>query len=74
MNSEFTLLISRSEIDPRAYYAQRQAANGNWSRRIPFNPQFPFEFGRIGIPAAQIESVLQQLFELPLGGSLVVMV
>ena len=58
------LRFSRSGIAPAAYFVERQATNGNWSRRIAVNPCYDFELVKVGIPNDQIASIQEQLGEL----------
>jgi hypothetical protein len=58
------LRFSRSEIAPDAYFVQRQAPNGNLSRRVPVRHSYGFELANLGVPADRIKYIQEQLSEL----------
>jgi hypothetical protein len=64
------LRFSRSAVASDSYHLERQAPSGVWSRRMPLNPQYAFELTGFEIPADQVESVQQQLRDLPPGHSI----
>jgi hypothetical protein len=67
-----SLHFSRSEYMRSDYFAELQAPNGNWSRRISFRPQYRFELLKLGIPDERIDFIQKELEELPLGASLTI--
>jgi hypothetical protein len=63
------LRFSRSAVDPNSYVLERQAPSGTWSRRMPLNPLFAFEFAQFEVPSDRIKDVQERLINLTPGYS-----